>query len=196
VRRRNHCTELHIDGESVLKEIQRNIFWTCELVCASLSERDIDSFVNMKNFLNSGFWHMLVTEITMQYIAVNTENHNPLNVWCTFRDILDKASGKFLFRRGNYTCILAFFLPGKFNKWVTNGSKTSVMDIICFIYVLLGSSKVQLHDSLVSRRACTCSEAGFSSQNGDHAWGVFYRRAAFCCAFLWAKGLDAKDIHK
>jgi hypothetical protein len=26
---------------------------------------------------------------------------------------------------------------------------------------------------------------------------VYYRRAAFCCAFfLWAKGLNAKDIHK
>jgi hypothetical protein len=25
---------------------------------------------------------------------------------------------------------------------------------------------------------------------------VCYQRAAFCCAFLWAKGLNAKDIHK
>jgi hypothetical protein len=25
---------------------------------------------------------------------------------------------------------------------------------------------------------------------------VYYPRAAFYCAFLWAKGLDAKDIHK
>jgi hypothetical protein len=25
---------------------------------------------------------------------------------------------------------------------------------------------------------------------------VYYRRAAFCCAFLWANGLNAKDIHK
>jgi hypothetical protein len=25
---------------------------------------------------------------------------------------------------------------------------------------------------------------------------MYYRRAAFCCAFLWAKGLNAKDIHK
>jgi hypothetical protein len=23
-----------------------------------------------------------------------------------------------------------------------------------------------------------------------------YRKAAFCCASLWAKGLNAKDIHK
>jgi hypothetical protein len=50
--------------------------------------------------------------------------------------------------------------------------------------------------SLGSRRAYTFSEAGFSSQNGDSTWRVFYRRAAFSCAFLWAKGLNVKDIHK
>jgi hypothetical protein len=61
----------------------------------------------------------------------------------------------------------------------------------------LCSSTVQLDDILDSRRACSCSEAGFSSQNGDRAVGVFYRRAAFCCTFfLWAKGLNAKDINK
>jgi hypothetical protein len=43
------------------------------------------------------------------------------------------------------------------------------MDVIGFLYVSLGSSSVQLHDSLGSRRACACSEAGFSRQNGDHA---------------------------
>jgi hypothetical protein len=36
----------------------------------------------------------------------------------------------------------------------------------------------------------------FHSQNGDRTWGVCYRKAAFSCAFLWAKGLSAKDIHK
>jgi hypothetical protein len=50
-------------------------------------------------------------------------------------------------------------------------------------------------NTLGSRRACACSEAGFSSQNDDRAWGVYYGRAAFCCAFLWAKGFNAKDIH-
>jgi hypothetical protein len=50
---------------------------------------------------------------------------------------------------------------------VTNGSKTTVMDVIGFLCVSLGSSTVQLHDSLGSRRACTYSEADFSSQNGD-----------------------------
>jgi hypothetical protein len=25
---------------------------------------------------------------------------------------------------------------------------------------------------------------------------VYHQRVAFCCAFLWARGLNAKDIHK
>jgi hypothetical protein len=70
------------------------------------------------------------------------------------------------------------------------------MDVIGFLCVSLGSSTVQLHASLGSRRAYICSEAGFSSQNGDLAWGVYYRRAAICCAFLWAKGLNAKYIDR
>jgi hypothetical protein len=71
------------------------------------------------------------------------------------------------------------------------------MDVIGFTCVSLGSSTVQLHDILGSRRACACSEAGFSSQNGDRVWGVYYRRPAFCFVFfLWAKGLSAKDIHE
>jgi hypothetical protein len=36
---------------------------------------------------------------------------------------------------------------------------------ISFQCVSLGSSTVQLHDSLVSRPTCACSEPGFSSQN-------------------------------
>jgi hypothetical protein len=55
------------------------------------------------------------------------------------------------------------------SKYVTNGSKTAVMGVIGFLSVSLGSSTVQLHDSLGSRHTCTCSEAGFSSQNGDRA---------------------------
>jgi hypothetical protein len=44
----------------------------------------------------------------------------------------------------------------------------AVMDIIGFLCVSLGSSTVQFHDSLGSRRACACSETGFSSQISDH----------------------------
>jgi hypothetical protein len=51
------------------------------------------------------------------------------------------------------------------------------MDVIVFICVSLGSSRIQLHDSLCSRHACAYSKADFSSQNGDRAWGVYSRRA-------------------
>jgi hypothetical protein len=54
------------------------------------------------------------------------------------------------------------------------------MNIIGFLCAPLGGSTVQLHESLGSRRACPCSEAGFSSQNGDSDYGVYYRRALFC----------------
>jgi hypothetical protein len=69
------------------------------------------------------------------------------------------------------------------------------MDVIGFVCASLGSSTVQLHDSVVSRRACACSEAGFRSQNGDRSWGVYCRKALILCV-LWPKGLNAKDIHK
>jgi hypothetical protein len=59
------------------------------------------------------------------------------------------------------------------------------MDVIGSLYVSLGSSTVQHYDSLGSRHACTCSEAGFSSENGDRAWGVYNQRTAFCCAFFF-----------
>jgi hypothetical protein len=45
------------------------------------------------------------------------------------------------------------------------------MDLIGFLCVSLRSSVVQLHDSLASRRAWACLEAGFSSKHGDRAWG-------------------------
>jgi hypothetical protein len=60
---------------------------------------------------------------------------------------------------------------------------TAVMDVVGFLCLSLGSSTVQLHDSLGSRCACACSEAGFGSQNGHRAL-VYYRRAAFCCGFF------------
>jgi hypothetical protein len=52
----------------------------------------------------------------------------------------------------------SLLLRGRVNKQITNGSKTAVMDVISFLCVSLGSSTVQLHDSLDSRRACACSE--------------------------------------
>jgi hypothetical protein len=55
------------------------------------------------------------------------------------------------------------------SKQVTDGSKTAVIDVIGFLFVSLGSSTVQLHDTLGSRRTCAYSEADFSRQNGDRA---------------------------
>jgi hypothetical protein len=70
------------------------------------------------------------------------------------------------------------------------------MDIIGFLCVLLGSSTVQLHDSLGIRCACTCSGAGFRSHNGDHAWVCTTKeQRSVVCFFLWAEGINAKDIH-
>jgi hypothetical protein len=60
-------------------------------------------------------------------------------------------------------------LQARISKYVTNGGKTDVMQVIRFLCVSVGSSAVQLHDSLSSRRSCACSVAGFSSQNGDRA---------------------------
>jgi hypothetical protein len=47
-------------------------------------------------------------------------------------------------------------IRGRVSKEVTNGSKTAVMHVIGFLCASLGSSTVQLHDSLGSRRACAC----------------------------------------
>jgi hypothetical protein len=41
-------------------------------------------------------------------------------------------------------------IEGTVSKQVTNASKTVVMDVIGFLCVSLGSSTVQLHDSLAT----------------------------------------------
>jgi hypothetical protein len=70
------------------------------------------------------------------------------------------------------------------------------MDVIGFLCVSLGSSTVQLHDSLGSRRACACSEARFSSQNGDLLEESSTEEQRPFMRFLWANWHNAKDIHK
>jgi hypothetical protein len=59
------------------------------------------------------------------------------------------------------TILLYNHIRGRVSKQVTNGSKTAVMGVIGFLCVSLGSSTVQLHDSL--------GEVRFSSRNGDRA---------------------------
>jgi hypothetical protein len=102
------------------------------------------------------------------------------------------------YRWSEFTSLISVVsvFTGRVSNYVTNGSKTAVMDVRGSLCVSLGSSTVQFHKSLGSRRACPYSEAGVSSINGGRAGGVSYRRTAFCCAFLWAKGLNVKDIHK
>jgi hypothetical protein len=68
------------------------------------------------------------------------------------------------------------------------------MDVIGFLYVSLCRSTVHHHDILGSRRACASSVAGFSSQNGDRASGVYYRRAVFSCACFCGQNDSLKRI--
>jgi hypothetical protein len=63
-------------------------------------------------------------------------------------------------------------------------SQHSVLGSLC---VSLGSSTVQLHDSLGSRRSYACSEAGFNSQNGNRAWGVYYEQQRSVVRFYGQK---------
>jgi hypothetical protein len=58
------------------------------------------------------------------------------------------------------------------------------VDVIGFLCVSLCSSTVELHDSIGSRRACACSEAGFHSQNGS----------VLLYVILWEKGHIAKNV--
>jgi hypothetical protein len=69
------------------------------------------------------------------------------------------------------------------------------MDVIGFLHVSLGIYRVQLHDSSGSRRACVGSEAGFSSQNGEGAWGYTTEEQRSVLRILWAEEFTAKDIH-
>jgi hypothetical protein len=70
------------------------------------------------------------------------------------------------------------------------------MDAIGVLRVSLGSSTVQLHDSLRSRQPCACSEAGFSRKMPTVLEEYTTEEQRSLVHFLWAKGLNAKDIHK
>jgi hypothetical protein len=70
------------------------------------------------------------------------------------------------------------------------------MDVTGFLFVSLGSSTVQFHDSLGSRRASSCSEFDFSSQNADGAWECTTEKQCSGVRFAWTKGLNTKVIHK
>jgi hypothetical protein len=77
---------------------------------------------------------------------------------------------------------------------MTNGSKTAVMDVIIFLCVSLGSSTVQFHDSLGSRRACAFSEASSVVKMATVVECHTKEQRSVVC-FLWAKVLNVMDIH-
>jgi hypothetical protein len=85
---------------------------------------------------------------------------------------------------------------GRVSKYARYGSKTAVMDVISFLCGSLGTSTVQLHDSLSSRHVCACSEAGFSSQMATMHEACTIKEQRSVVWFLWAKGLNAMDNHK
>jgi hypothetical protein len=70
------------------------------------------------------------------------------------------------------------------------------MHVIGLLCASLDSSTVLLHYSLGSRSTCACSKVGFSSQNGNRTWGIYYRKLAVFLCFFWAKWLNAKIFMK
>jgi hypothetical protein len=65
------------------------------------------------------------------------------------------------------------------------------MDVISFLCVSLGST-VQLQDSLGVRRACVCSEASFSSQNGNRFEECTAEEQRSIVSFFVGKRLQGK----
>jgi hypothetical protein len=70
------------------------------------------------------------------------------------------------------------------------------MDVMCFVCVSLGSSTVQVHDSLGSRRACACSEASFCSQMATVLEQCTTEERSSVVRFLLAEGLNARIFIK
>jgi hypothetical protein len=66
------------------------------------------------------------------------------------------------------------------------------MDVIGFACVSLGSSTVQLHDSLGSKCACTGCGAGLKVKMANVLMQYTTVRAAFSCAFLVGKRAPCK----
>jgi hypothetical protein len=59
------------------------------------------------------------------------------------------------------------------------------MDVTGSLCISLGSSTVQLHASPGRRRACACSHAGFSSQNGEQLEKCITKSSALLCVFFF-----------
>jgi hypothetical protein len=70
------------------------------------------------------------------------------------------------------------------------------MDVIGFLCVSLGSSTIQPHDSLRSRRACAFSEACFIDKVATVLEKCTTAEQHSAVLFLWAKEPNTKNIHK
>jgi hypothetical protein len=69
------------------------------------------------------------------------------------------------------------------------------MDVIGFLCVPLGSSTVQLHDSLGSTRAAHVQKLVSVVKMATVLECILLKSSVLLCIFLWAKGPNAKDIH-
>jgi hypothetical protein len=88
-------------------------------------------------------------------------------------------------------------LQGRISKYVTNGSKTAVMDVISFLWVSVSRSTIQLRGSLGSKGVCAYSKADFGSQIADRVEECTTKnKRSVICFLFWAKGLNAKAIQK
>jgi hypothetical protein len=71
------------------------------------------------------------------------------------------------------------------------------MDVINCLCVPLGSSTVQLHDNLGSRRACACSEAGLVVKLATVLEGVLQKSSVMLYSFCGQKdSLQTKFLKK
>jgi hypothetical protein len=77
-----------------------------------------------------------------------------------------------------------------------NGSKTAVMEVIGFLCVPLGSSTIQLHKSLGSRRAYNVQKLVSVVKMATVLQQCSTEEQRSVMSFLWAKGLNGTDIHK
>jgi hypothetical protein len=70
------------------------------------------------------------------------------------------------------------------------------MDVIGFLFVSLSSSIVWLHDSLGSRYACASLQLVSVVKMATVLKEYITEEQRSVVHFLWAKGLNAKGIHK
>jgi hypothetical protein len=147
---RDHLTRAHTPPEEQIKELG------CLVTTASASTEVISFSYQIKTFLK---WNRQ----TYYRCNLRWTVFGPHNETVTTLEMYTYSNNTGLFTPFSPYATLNTVTRGTMNKQVTNGSKTTVMDVTLFLCVSLGSSTVQLHDSLGSKRSCACSDASFSS---------------------------------